>query len=666
VIIKKLILLLPAFLLCFASGCGGKKEKPLPEDLWYKNEGFVKSVQLSDADGTEGVIATTTINLNARDEEGRTALLYAIDTTFNESVIAAIAQSAKADLSARDNRGYDALTFAAAKNPNEEVLLALLMAGASPADNNAFLDAAYKNTNIAVPNMVGRYIMKTPWDKNAAFIEALQKGDFAKLRRELPFTDIHKASAPQSRTPLLLSFAGKDRAVIDLLIKAGANPNEYAVAAQKVMPLHLAAAKEPLIIADALLKNGSDVNAQDANGYTPLMLAVKQHPDSHKAVALLIKNNADVNLSDKNGDTALIIAAQNNADETNIKQLIAAGASTEAKNNKGETALSVAAAYSKNPAIIIFLVREKADINTVDTAGFSPLAKAALMNPDEKITQALIDAGADSDFKVKQAAQTPQPVPTPEKQKSKQAAKPAPAAAQPETDFTPLMLAVARNTNDKVPLALINAGADKGDLKLLAQYAAQNDKCPQMKDLVTSLEPPPVAGAAPTTINSKSPKVWYNNDAFGAAVEKGDVKALRMALGGGVNIQGMYSGGRSISALMYAAAHTQNEEILTTLIKAGANVNTVNENGDTALMVAALVAKNPKIIDVLIQAGADVNARDRGGVSALVSAAANNPNEAVILALIRNGADTKNIGALLEAAAKNPNPKIKETLQKTY
>ncbi|MDR0734705.1 MAG: ankyrin repeat domain-containing protein, partial [Elusimicrobiota bacterium] len=102
------------------------------------------------------------------------------------------------------------------------------------------------------------------------------------------------------------------------------------------------------------------------------------------------------------------------------------------------------------------------------------------------------------------------------------------------------------------------------------------------------------------------------------------------------------------------------------LIKAGADVNAVNEAGDTALLVAALAAKNPAIIDALVQAGANVNAKDYGGITPLLTAAANNPEPEIINALIKNGADTSNIGELLEAASKNKNPAVKDLIQRLH
>jgi len=622
-----------ALIILFSVACGKKSQQPPPRDLWFQNASFIKSVQLSDAEGVVGIISTTGIDLNAPDEHGRSALLFAIETTQNETLIAAIAEAPSTDLNFRDNLGRAAITLAAMFNPNEEVLLALIMAGANVPDANALLDYAYKNPNIAVPGMVGKLIMKTPWDKSAAFIEALQKDDYKTLRRLMPFTDIINSAAPQKSAPLHIALTGNSREIILLLVANGADVNQYVVPQQKITPLHYAAANRPLIIIDALIKAGADINAQDINGMTPLMAAVKMHQDGYKASALLLKNKADFNIVDNNGDTALAIAALNNKTPDNILALIQAGADINSRNKKGYTPLLLAAAFNREEIITEVLLREKADMSAVNEAGFTALAIAAQQNPNEKVTQALIAHGAD--FNVK----TPQ-------------------------GFTPLMLAVSTNENEKIAQALINAEAEAGDVQILLKYAEEN-KNSAVKEVVKQLLPPePEAPQQPQ--NSKSKKAWYNNDAFSDAVAKGDVKALKQAISQGVNIKVMYAGARSVSALMHAIAHTQNEGIISTLIQEGADVNASNENGDTALMVAAMITKNPKIIEVLAKAGADMNAKDLNGVSALMSAAANNPEESIIRALLAAGADTKNITALIEAASKNPNPKIKELFKQAH
>ena len=77
-------------------------------------------------------------------------------------------------------------------------------------------------------------------------------------------------------------------------------------------------------------------------------------------------------------------------------------------------------------------------------------------------------------------------------------------------------------------------------------------------------------------------------------------------------------------------------------LKAGADVNTWDEDGSTALMWAARFnanANNANVVRALIDAGADVDARDKHDLTVLMYAAAYNENFDVLNVLIDAGAD---------------------------
>ena len=74
------------------------------------------------------------------------------------------------------------------------------------------------------------------------------------------------------------------------------------------------------------------------------------------------------------------------------------------------------------------------------------------------------------------------------------------------------------------------------------------------------------------------------------------------------------------------------------LLKAKANVNATNNNGETALIKAAEVSKNPETVTLLLKAGADINAKDKHGYTALMKASWLGHTEIVKL-LLKAGAD---------------------------
>lgn len=100
----------------------------------------------------------------------------------------------------------------------------------------------------------------------------------------------------------------------------------------------------------------------------------------------------------------------------------------------------------------------------------------------------------------------------------------------------------------------------------------------------------------------------------------------------GCNINTSNSTGSTM--LHYAVFHANDLEIVSALIKAGADVNIKNKGGFTPLHYA----KSSSIANALIKAGADVNAKDKDGASPLYSATINNVSS-VVNALIQAGAD---------------------------
>jgi len=104
-------------------------------------------------------------------------------------------------------------------------------------------------------------------------------------------------------------------------------------------------------------------------------------------------------------------------------------------------------------------------------------------------------------------------------------------------------------------------------------------------------------------------------------------------------------------------ARTGTPQEVQNAISAGANVNARDENGITALMAAAEINNNPEVITALIRSGADVNARNQ---------ADSDHNHGAITALIEGGADVhardSHGRTALWFAERNSNPEIAATL----
>jgi ankyrin repeat protein len=61
------------------------------------------------------------------------------------------------------------------------------------------------------------------------------------------------------------------------------------------------------------------------------------------------------------------------------------------------------------------------------------------------------------------------------------------------------------------------------------------------------------------------------------------------------------------TVLMRAARYNSNPEVITVLLKGGADIRARDKDGSTALMVAAQ-NDNPEVVTALLEAGTDVNA----------------------------------------------------------
>ena len=176
------------------------------------------------------------------------------------------------------------------------------------------------------------------------------------------------------------------------------------------------------------------------------------------------------------------------------------------------------------------------------------------------------------------------------------------------------------------------------------------------------------------------------------AIGCGNIEAIDTLLKFGANVEQLtdishhFSDGDSISVmsitpLMYAAACSPSEKVVSFLISKGANVNTKDKKGKTALMysvggdapggdapvlLADGHADSSKISKILINAGADVNAKDYEGRTALMYAAYNDYKETVDL-LIKNKAnvnakDKKGKTALMYACMQRSNSFLDETM----
>ena len=125
------------------------------------------------------------------------------------------------------------------------------------------------------------------------------------------------AQSPQHMTALgVATQYGKNGAAL-ALIELGADPGQ-GVGEGGYTPLMLATANHDQALVEALLKRGADINASNSGGVTALMIAAAN--SRADMVELLVRAGANVNARTERGDTALSIAREK-GDEKILKLL---------------------------------------------------------------------------------------------------------------------------------------------------------------------------------------------------------------------------------------------------------------------------------------------------------------------------------------------------------
>jgi len=227
----------------------------------------------------------------------------------------------------------------------------------------------------------------------------IRDNDLTWLKRESQDGALNNVKDGRKNTPLIWAATLGSADAIDLLLAAGASPNEAN--AFGITPL-IAAATEPSKV-KALLAKGADVKAKTQMGQHALAVAAGS-PRASESVKLLLAAGAQPNERSAQGGTPLLSALGNACAEENARLLIAAGADVKAINGAGFGATQ--SVTSCPIGLIKDLLRLGANVNQQNTfagkvkfgdiqlKGISPLMLASA-HRDPAIVETLLNAGAD-------------------------------------------------------------------------------------------------------------------------------------------------------------------------------------------------------------------------------------------------------------------------------
>ena len=347
-------------------------------------------------------------NVNAKDENGRTALMWAAGNNKDVAVVIALLNhGAEVNFAIQDyyDKDHDmtALMWAAKGNKNSAIIKVLIEAGADVnasrrvsnkqettwwVNETALVLAAQWNT-IEIVNVLmeagakvsDRALLRAARNNTSEVIDALIKAG----------ADINATEGVMNCNTVLMNAAEENTPqVVETLIKAGANVND--VGSWGNTALMIAAEKNVPEVAEVLIKAGAEVNARGWDGWTPLLWAAKGNKNP-KMIHTLIEAGAE-DVFDENGDTALMIAIENNTTDV-VKALIEAGSDVNHKGKYGGTPLGRSIYFANSPGIIVALIKAGANVNITFEDGVTMLMKAS-QHCTPEVIDAFLDVGVNA------------------------------------------------------------------------------------------------------------------------------------------------------------------------------------------------------------------------------------------------------------------------------
>ncbi len=416
----------------------------------------------------------------------------------------------------------------------------------------------------------------------------------------------------------------RDKASVRTLLRAGVDVDAEQV--DGTTALHWAAYHEDDEMVGLLVRAGANVNA--VNRYGASALAEACTNGNAAIVSLLLEAGADANTRMKGGETALMLAARSGNAET-VEALLAHGAAPNQRERLAQTALMWAAAEGHGE-VVRALIEAGADVNARLDSGFTPFF-LAVREGHLNVVQAFIEAGVDVNTMMQPAERWN------------------PRRRHPA--ICALLLAV-QNGHFELAIALIDAGADPNDVRtgFTTLHMIPGVRKPDSNDLNDGAPPmgagrlssadfvreivkrgadvnfrlPPDTQGLPGTTSRISTVGAAGATPLLLAADRADVPLMHLLLELGGDP--LLPNSNNTTPLMAAAgvgttspdqeAGEQSEalEAVKMLLDLGADINTVDNNGDTAMHGAAYNAY-PLVANLLAERGADPQVW-------------NNPNEA--------------------------------------
>jgi ankyrin repeat protein len=405
------------------------------------------------------------------------------------------------------------------------------------------------------------------------------------------------AGQPHSRAPLADAAETKDWSTVRALLNRRADVNAAQV--DGMTALHWSAYHDNREIAELLVRAGAKAEAANRYGVTPLSLACTN--GNGAIVDLLLKGGADANAPLAGGETPLMTAARTGSPAA-VKALVSHGASVDAKDDRrGQTALMWAAAEG-HVAVVQALIEAGADFRIRVPSGFTALLFAAREGRID-VVRVLLRAGADAN----------EAIPVEGTRGRGYGGRLPPAGA------SALLIAVT-NAHYELAAFLLDAGADPN--AALPGYTVLHAIAAVRKPGVGDNDPAPGGSGRVTSLELVKKLAARGANLDARMTRKANLNNTRL---------------NEIGATPFLlAALTADAELMRTLASLGANPSIPNADNSAPLIVAAgLATRSPgedagtesevlEALQVASDLGADVNAIDNNGETAMHAAAYKN------------------------------------------
>ena len=537
--------------------------------------------------------------LNSRDDDGKTALIYA--SSFGSPETVDVLLAAGAEVNSRSKYGVTAL-HVASKRGDIAIVRALLNSGADPAQQNRRRESPVMIAERAGHKEVAALLCEQPGVRCLEWEEVTARVDDPAAS---PKTN--RAVSPGDEEVAYYWIPGaKSEQVISDQLQQG-KLNEYL---KRVMN-----ANDVEAVAKAL-DAGADPSSRVWRRFPALIGAAERR--QHRIMTLLLEAGADANCEDSNGSTALHRAVLA-GDPAGVRLLLKAGANIDKQNDRGECPLHTA--IGGTPEVVRALVDARADVNCRDANGLTPVSFAA---DDPATLQILLDerpwfsGPVDVNVPIRGChVCTPLMAAVRNVDSVKRLLKAgAKVNVRDPQGRTPLILAAQKGVGAAIPV-LIDAGADLEARSTDGRTALAHAAAHGSSEVISLLAR---AGADVNTVDLQglSPMmITFGDQYVGSPTARRAVTLALLDLG--VSMEHADATGRTP---LIAAVRACDAKLVTVLLRRGALVGHADHSGRTALHYAVIGPENGiqrtgywTIIQELVGFGADVTAQDHAGDS---------------------------------------------------